>query len=531
MAKRYYVSRLGGADKALLADEEGGSPSGERGRSAAMGGVLIITACVASLSMFFALYHGVGVVIPVAIPLALGWGVAIITIDRFLIITLSGTRGRQLQLIVTVFCRLVLAALIAFIVATPLVLQIFAKDIKTELPILQQQKSKQFAISLKNGADGRRLAQLTSQVASQKRTVNGDQDTVNKFTSQLRSANTKVSNAYTKWQCEAGGVSGPECLGRTSGVIGNGPLARADKQQWITAKKNAATVKGELKTAKSDLTADKGTLGGLKSQLSKEQARINRLASKDDQQNKHDTGLLAQIDALDAASAKNTGLAVAHWTVTALFFVIEILPVTIKSLLLLAPATAYESIVIAKGLAAIDQAKEITKAEKDAAITRAESKRKIAESEAATERLRAEIKQLEAQATRDARQAELRADRDVRMDMIRREKGTRIEANKRYATATREYILSAIDNWARMIRELIAQASQNQGSPNGQTTSVPSGQGPQTPPSSPGQGPQVPMTPAALPPPGQSQTTQPTQTSGTRVQRAPGYDPLNGGSI
>ena len=151
MSRRYLVARLGGADPKVLGDKQLEGLSGERTRFVAMAGILVTTASVAAVSMFFALHHGVNVALGWAIVFAFCWGLVILNIDRFLVISMSGTRGRPRQTIGIMLPRLVLAALLAAVVSTPLVLQIFAKDISAELPIVQQQKSATFNAKLNNG--------------------------------------------------------------------------------------------------------------------------------------------------------------------------------------------------------------------------------------------------------------------------------------------------------------------------------------------------------------------------------------------
>jgi hypothetical protein len=493
MAKHYLLSRLGGADGQLLAAEETGSRTGERTKFAAMGGVLLTTAGVATVSMFFALHHAVGVSVGGSVFLAIAWGVVIINLDRLLIVTMGSTRGHPVQLAVTMMSRLMLAALIALVVATPLVLQIFASDIGAELPILQEQKSQQFKQSLAGGADEKQLATINSEITAEEAVINGtgpsqvgtDKAAVNTLISEVNAARNAETKAYLKWQCEAGGLKGAQCPSDTSGRVGNGPLAHADKEAYDNAVQKYNFLNDQLTTAKNTLSNDKKVAAGnvasaeaalakLKNQRTDLQNKINGLIANDDNANKRDAGLLAQISALNASSAKNRGLAAAHWTVTALFFVIEILPVTVKCLLLLAPESAYEEIVAKKSRAAVEQADVTLAAERDAVWVRAQQIRDMAA--------------LEADHQRDTRAAQLRSEfsiaqgkaqakQDIEADMTRRDKGTRIEVNKRFASATREHILAGVDQWARGIRDKINQATQPQsaqaGSQQGANGQVP----------------------------------------------------------
>lgn len=484
MAKRYLLSRLGGADRKLLEDEELASQTGERTKFAAMGGVLLTTAGVATVSMFFALHHAVGVDVGWSVLLALAWGTVILNIDRLLIITMGSTRGHPVKMAVTMLSRLVLAALIAVVVATPLVLQIFASDISAELPILQQQQSQQFKQGLANGADEKQLATINNDIATEQNVINSggssqvatDKAAVTQLTGEVNDARNTVNQAYLKWQCELGGLKGAQCPSDTSGLVGNGPLAQSDQEALENDQQKLDSLNSQLTTAESTLSSDEKSaeqnvnnaetaLAKLKVQQAGLQNTINNLIAADDAANKGDTGLLEQIHALNAASARNTGLAVAHWTVTALFFVIEILPVTVKCLLLLGPESAYEEIAGKKARAAVDQAELTLQAETDAVRIRAQNKRDMATQEADHQRnVRAAQLQSEYTIVQDKEQAK----QDIEADMTRRDKGTRIEVNKRFAAATREHILVGVDEWARGIRDKINQAIQPQG-PNGQT--------------------------------------------------------------
>jgi hypothetical protein len=396
---------------------------------------------------------------------------------------MSGTRGHPVQMAVTMLSRLVLAALIAIVVALPLVLQIFASDVGAQLPIIQQQQSKKFAQGLATGADGKQLAAINAEITTEENLINGkggsqvatDQATVNQLTGAVQRARNAENTAYAKWQCEIGGLKGSVCPPGTSGRPGNGPLAQSDQEAYNNAVNSYNTVNGQLIAAENTLKNDQKAAGqaagnaqqalaNLKKQRTALQNKINALIASDDKANKKDTGLLEQIQALNAASAQDSGLAVAHWTVTALFFVIEILPVSVKCLLLLGDQTAYEQILAKKSEAAVQQADLTVQAETDAVRTRAQSVREIAEREEQTRRnIREAQLQSDYAIARDREQAR----QDIEADIIRRNRGTRIEVNKRYASATREHILAAVDDWARRIREKINQAAQRQGA-NGQ---------------------------------------------------------------
>jgi hypothetical protein len=483
MTKHYYLARLGGANGKLMANEEVASQTGERTKFAAMAGVLLTTAAVAAISMFFALHHAVGVSLGWSVPLALIWGVAIINIDRLLIITIGAARGRRAQMTITIMSRLVLAALIAIVVATPLVLQIFASDIAAELPIVRQQQSAQFIQNVDRGAEGKQLATVNSEIIKEQSLVNGkqssqvtnDQATVNELNGELAADRSAENAAYAKWQCEIGGLKGGSCPSGTSGKAGNGPLARADEEAYENDKQTVTSLNQQLTAAENTLGTDdsaaaqtasnaRNQLVSLEERRSNLQNMINALVTNDNHANQKDSGLLELIQALNAASAKSAGLAAARWIVTGLFFVIEVLPVLVKSLFMLGPESAYEKIVAKKSEAAIDQADLIMLAEKDVVQIEADSMRQLAALAAQNRRA---IEQVRLKGELAIAAEKVTARKAIEADLTRRERETSIEANTRFSAALQRHILAAVDDWANKIQDKIERAARQQ-SGNGQ---------------------------------------------------------------
>lgn len=480
--KHYYLARLGGADRRLLAAEEAASHTGERGRAAAMGGVLLTTAGVATVSMFFALHHGVGISTGWAIPFALAWGIVIINLDRFLITTLAGARGHPVRLFVTVLWRVLLAALIAFVVATPLVLVVFASDINAQIPAVQEQQSKAFALTIPSSANGKALKTVENNITKTEAEIKTQQSQVTNLFNKKQEDDNKAAVAYRKWQCESGGLKGSQCPPGTSGRRGYGPLARGDHRAYESDEANYNAANSQYQAANRILGTEQGQLygkGGLEDQKAGLQEKINKQIANDNNRNSQDKGLLIQIQALDEASSLKPGLAVAHWTVTALFFVIEILPVSVKCMLLIGKETPYEKIVAMKEKAAIEQAERLTSAENVAARVRAQSIQDTAMQEVQhQEAIRAAERQTELAAAAAEQQKKLtvaqekmKAEESAELEVVRHHHDTQLDANERLATKTREYIIAAVDDWARELGARINYAAQQQ-SPNGQSSAA-----------------------------------------------------------
>ncbi len=96
----------------------------------ALGGVILGTGCVAATSMWFAVANALNAPALVAGVIALGWGLFIVNLDRWLV---SGLSGRGWQAPIKYIGRFAMALTFAFVIAEPLVLQVFATEIAVQV--------------------------------------------------------------------------------------------------------------------------------------------------------------------------------------------------------------------------------------------------------------------------------------------------------------------------------------------------------------------------------------------------------------
>lgn len=359
-----FMAWLGGGDQALLEQV----PQ-ERARFVQMAGVLLTTAGIAVVSMAFALRDGVKAPLTAAVVLALLWGVVIFNLDRFLVLSMGDTRNR-VRLVLITLPRLALAVVLALVISTPLVLRIFASDINQQLFIMQQRASRQQAALISGSGEQQEADRIKAVINSDEGILNGHLP--QSITSpQLQSAQAQVSQlqrhaqsdyqaevtAREAWQCE---LDGQNCVG-SSGKVGNGPRAQAKYMEYQQAVKTYDSVQGRLNAALAAENAAQRSFSNdmssrvrqIRAQAQQElpalQARYQKLesalqgtAANGQKVNNANTGLLAQLQALSEASGQNSSLQAARLAVLALFFLIEILPVTVKFLLNMGPLSAYE---------------------------------------------------------------------------------------------------------------------------------------------------------------------------------------------
>ncbi|WEG08302.1 DUF4407 domain-containing protein [Microbacterium horticulturae] len=373
---------LGGADAEVLAEV----PI-ETSRFVQMFFVLAGTALVSALSMFFALITGVGVLVWVAIPVALVWALIIFNLDRFLTSTMKASTS-ILKLIALALPRVVMAAIIGIVVAEPLVLQVFHNDIAREVTStnITNAVSDQQAVSdgpEKKALDAasKRVNQLEDQAATgivagtstTSAASAAAQKTVDDLSTKLDAQQKVIDQARALYQCELTGQGKGSVAGCT-GVTGSGASADAAKKQLASAQDSYDALAAKLKDANATLAAADASstaAADASAAQNKKQAQdelpaartqyTQALKAYDDRAasvaggNAGAEGLLSQISALDRLSQREPTLAWAHWLIAALFFMIELLPVLVKVLTSYGEPSLYEKAETMRRQVALDR--------------------------------------------------------------------------------------------------------------------------------------------------------------------------------
>lgn len=329
----------------------------ERVRFESLGWAILITSCLATISMWFALATALGVNGIVAIPFALIWGLVIMGVDRWLITSMPIDGGRKWAMAVP---RVLLALLLGTLISTPLVLRIFQSEINAQMAqmqqgnyntFLQQQQSSQ--VDQQVTTYGNELSQLNIVIASHgQETGNTAADpqlvAYNKQLTQLESQlshwtglKTQYYNAYT---CQLYG--GPNCPKK-----GAGPAAAASHQSYLQASQQVTSYQGQISQVQQEIQQRDQTLNStsksaqqtryqqaLTAQPTVQQEynaaiqRRNQLQATFFAQEQASHGILMRLEALSQLSAGNPTVTGARILLFLLFLVIECLPVTVKLL-------------------------------------------------------------------------------------------------------------------------------------------------------------------------------------------------------
>lgn len=350
VAVRNLMTWLSGADEEMLAVYPR-----ERTWFTALGIAMIVTGLLASVSMWFFLHMALRLNAAAAIPCGLLWGVAIICVDHFLVVSMRGHGIGMVLLQGTP--RVLMAILIGAIVSTPFTLQIFSSEINGQVPAIQQDRAASFLASQQHSTVHAQVTTWQDRVDALDTTIaNGGAEPANPASDpQLKSLNSQLSAAqqhagakHKDWQCQLYG--GPTCP-RT----GNGPVAQSDQKQYQYYVNQAATLTTEIaarektlqdKAASSDqarVSQARAALPAAQAELTAARAEENALRASFESANGTVDGLLIRLQALDQLAAGSWDVWFARLGLFLLLFVFEILPVSVKVLRHLGRPSAYDA--------------------------------------------------------------------------------------------------------------------------------------------------------------------------------------------
>jgi hypothetical protein len=325
---------------------------GARAKFVALGGVLLSTGALAAVSAAFAVHMALGVWWPFALLVGLGWGTVIVNLDRMLLVGMAHDASMKRNLVMAV-PRVGLALVLGAVVATPLTLQVFHKEIDTEMVAMQAEAADAYRASLDSDTRFEHLPELKERIATQEAIVasGGLADTglvgvraeVTAKQAVLDQAVAFARELDARAQCELDGSCGTGDAGTGTAYVE--ARAAADAQATVVA--SARSDVEAAVAASSAAEARSAQLAG--SSLDTDRAELTRLTAEQDRlqaafdvTNEGSGGILLRLEALDRLGDKNATLATAQFMLSLLFMCVEILPVLMKLLLNFSPPTAYD---------------------------------------------------------------------------------------------------------------------------------------------------------------------------------------------
>ncbi|NND62211.1 MAG: DUF4407 domain-containing protein [Flavobacteriaceae bacterium] len=202
MLQRFFIF-CSGADTDIL-DE---CSAGEQTKYAGIGATVFFTAVMATIAASFALYT-VFDALPTAIFFGFIWGLLIFNLDRFIVSTIK-KRDSFFDELLQASPRIVLAVIIAIVIAKPLELKIFEKEINQ---VLLEEKN---TMTLEN------KDQLALQFTPAIDALTTENETLKQ---EIVDKETSVNELYETYIAEAEGRKGTE-------IIGKGPVYKEKREK------------------------------------------------------------------------------------------------------------------------------------------------------------------------------------------------------------------------------------------------------------------------------------------------------------
>lgn len=278
----------------------------EAAKYTGIGATVFFTGVFALLSASYALFTVFDNVFS-AIVFGLVWGLMIFNLDRFIVSSMrkEGRPGREFAMAIP---RLVLAVLISIVIARPLELKIFEKEIAPELVVMEQEKYATQETQLMSRFIPYQDS-LRVQVAVLK----------NEITEKAAKRDALLRIA----QEEADGTGGSRR--RNLGPIYKVKKADADQAEQEL---NDLASRNQERIASIEAMLSK-SIAAMNSELrSLERSRMN--------------GPAARMEALDRITQNSDAILAAHWFILLLFIAIETAPVFVK---LISPKGPYDNLL------------------------------------------------------------------------------------------------------------------------------------------------------------------------------------------
>ncbi|TYP90818.1 DUF4407 domain-containing protein [Blastococcus xanthinilyticus] len=337
---------------------------GARQRFVALGGVLLSTGALAAVSAAFAVAMALGVWWPLAVLVGLGWGTVVVNLDRMLLVGMAHDASLKRNLVMAV-PRVGLALVLGVVVATPLTLQVFHKEIDAEIVTMQAEAADAYQATLATDSRFAHLPELTEEIAAQEAIIASGgaadaglavvRDAVAGKQVTFDAAVATARELEAKAQCELDGTCGTGDAG--TGEAYAQARAAADAQAAVVE-----TARADLAAAVAAVGAAEGrsaslaasSLDGDRAELARLTAEQDRLQAAFDEQNEGSGGILLRLEALDRLGDGNATLAAAQFMLSLLFMCVEVLPVLMKLLLNFSPPTAYDRLAALRDSGDVD---------------------------------------------------------------------------------------------------------------------------------------------------------------------------------
>lgn len=436
---------MAGADEEVLA-----RCPGERLKFVAMGGTVLATSVLATVSAAFTaaqFLHAPGLV---AVLIGLAWGAAIMTLDRWLIMSIR-RQSTALGTLVLAAPRVALAVVAGLVIAKPIVLRMFDDEVHA-----QAVRDKQDAFGrgkARLDRDFRDIPRLTATASSLERTlttVDGGQVLVQSPEYQLASKQVQeldahASQAQQRALCELDGTCGTSHDGAGPVYARKQAVARDLAAQTSRARERLGALRERL--LGMEASKRQQATGFTQRHLDQVQALLANRRTQYEKgvvqlyaEYRHPVGLLDRIDALGALSDHHASTRNASLLVSLFLLMLDAAPAVGKALMVVGKRSLYECI----------QEEQETRAHR-AVITanRVQDEIELAEYNAVASRARAEHAAHEITAGAAVEEAKVRRqlEREVTRELLARAVAEQRRVSAAYIEQLAAALMAAVPEW------------------------------------------------------------------------------------
>lgn len=277
--------------------------STETSKYVGIGASVLFTGIFASLAAGFAMYTVFDSVL-YSMLLGILWGLMIFNLDRYIVSSMR-KKGKLRSELAMAAPRIILAIIISIVIAKPLELKIFEKEITSEILLMEQEE-----ISRKENIVKERFISENLMLKSEIKSLQEAIDAKAEKRDELR----RIA------QEEADGTGGSKR--RNAGPIYKIKMADADQAQAeleeLRKKNNALIASKRAEISEND---------------SLQQAALYAM------ENASLDGLASRLEAMDRITERSQAIFLAHWFILLLFTAIESAPIFVK---LMAPRGPYD---------------------------------------------------------------------------------------------------------------------------------------------------------------------------------------------
>ena len=278
-----------GANRQILSN----TPS-ESSKYVGIGATVFFTGIFAALAGGYALYTVFDSYVAAAV-FGILWGLMIFNLDRFIVSSMR-KNGESRQEFLQVAPRLVLALVISIVIAKPLELKIFEKEVNSEITSMIQED-----LAFKEMVVKERFVESRNRLIAEIGQLKQEIDLKTESRNELR----RIARE------EADGTGG-------TGKRNPGPIYRIKKEDADRVEQELQ----ELIASNSPIIAEKEM--AIQELNEREQAELTAIEEG------QLTGLASRMEALDRLTTKSSAINLASWFIMLLFLVVETSPIFVK---------------------------------------------------------------------------------------------------------------------------------------------------------------------------------------------------------